>query len=499
MSKDTEINPRADMLMGSMRFMGYSFEAAVADIIDNSISANATSIRILFPCNPLENLAVGIIDDGTGMTKETLIEAMRYGSTASEDIRDEKDLGRFGLGLKSASLSQCKILTVVSFFEGEVSAFSWNYDYILKKKEWIAQELNYSEISSLPYFQDFAIQNKGTLVLWQNFDILHKSSEGLVFNALHDKKSKLDDYLGLIFHRFMSSKKIKIFINNHKIKPQDPFLESNPKTTTKKERTIAICDSLGFERLIAVKPFILPYASDLTDSDKKLIGGIENLRSRQGFYVYRNNRLIIWGTWFGMKPRAELTKNARIRVDIPNSLDDIWSINVTKQTAAIPKRIQQQLKNTVIQALEISTTKQTHRGRKDNVDDDRDYIWQRFADRNETFYYTINQESKLFKFVESQMSEQDFRLLLMLLGEIEKNIPIQQMYIDKSNENVTIDIPDTRFDDVYEMGVSIVDNIHSVTNRPYSEIIEDVMKSEPFCNYNEIKLKLLDNFNYASK
>ena len=499
MSKDTLIDPRADMLMGSMRSMGYSFEAAIADIIDNSISAKAISIRLLFPSTPLDKLAVAIIDDGIGMSKDTLIEAMRYGSTASEDIRDENDLGRFGLGLKSASLSQCKLLTVVSFFDGQISAFSWNYDYILEKKKWIAQELDQSEIADLPYYQEFANQGKGTLVLWQSFDMLHKSNEGLVFNALHDLKNKLDDYLGLIFHRYLSyPKKIKISINNHRIKPQDPFLESNPKTTTKKERTIAIRDSFGIERLIAIKPFILPYASDLSESDKKLIGGLENLRSRQGFYVYRNNRLIIWGTWFGMKPRAELTKNARIRVDIPNSLDDIWSINVTKQTASIPKRIQQQLKNTVIQALDISTSKQTHRGRKDNIDDDRDYIWQRYADRNETFYYTINQESKLFKYVESQMSEYDFSLLLMLLGEIEKNIPLQQMYVDKSNEKVTIEIPDTRLEDVYEMSVSVVDSIHSATNRPYSEIIEDIMKSEPFCNYNEIKSKLIENFNNAS-
>ena len=107
MSKDRQIDPRADMLMGSMRSMGYSFESAVADIIDNSISAKASTIRVLFPLTPLDNLAVGILDDGNGMSKQTLVEAMRYGSTASEDLRDENDLGRFGLGLKSASLSKC--------------------------------------------------------------------------------------------------------------------------------------------------------------------------------------------------------------------------------------------------------------------------------------------------------------------------------------------------------------------------------------------------------
>ena len=142
--------------------------------------------------------------------------------------------------------------------------------------------------------------------------------------------------------------------------PLDPFLENHPKTTYKKEKTIAICDSNGIERLIYIKPYVLPFATDLKDKDKKLIGGIDNLRSKQGFYIYRNKRLIIWGTWFGMNKRAELTKNARIRVDIPNTLDDIWSIDIMKQKASIPKRILNQLKTTVMEALDISVRQQNY-------------------------------------------------------------------------------------------------------------------------------------------
>jgi hypothetical protein len=501
MSLDKNINPRADMLMGSMRSMGYSFEAAVADVIDNSITAQCTYVKIFLPTNPLDEQAVGILDDGIGMSKDTLIEAMRYGSAAPEDARRENDLGRFGLGLKSASLSQCKILTVISIYNRKTAAYSWDYDYILQKKSWVAKELNSSEIKSLPYYQALKEQGKGTMVLWQNFDILHKFSEGLVYDTLNDQKEKLDQYLGLIFHRYLSATKNKLsfYINNHKIKPQDPFLESHPKTTTKKERTIAIRDTSNIERKIYIKPFILPFATDLSEKDKKLIGGVENLRLRQGFYIYRNNRLIIWGTWFGMKPRAELTKNARIRVDIPNSLDDIWSIDIKKQTASIPKRIKQQLKNTVIQALEISTTKQTHRGRKENVDDDKDYIWERYEDRNKAFYYQVNRDSKLFKFIRSQMTDSDFDLMQMFLGEIEKNLPIQQMYIDKSNEKIVIEEPDSRINDVVEMGITLCCNIHDITNRPYVDIISDIMNSEPFCNYESIKSTLIENFSHDAQ
>ena len=496
MSEDKEIVPRADMLMGSMRSMGYSFESAIADVIDNSISAHCSNVKILFPTSPLDKLAVGILDDGKGMDRVTLREAMRYGSTASEEIRDEFDLGRFGLGLKSASLSQCRILTVVSFYDGIFSAFSWDYNYVLKKKKWLVKELSINDIKQLPYFDEFESQKAGTLVVWQDFDILSKSNDGLIYDALNDHKSLLEDALSLIFHRFLSSSKDKlnISINNHRIKPQDPFLESHPKTTTKQVRTIAIRDSEGIERLIAIKPFVLPFASDLTEKDRKLIGGIENLRIRQGFYVYRNNRLIIWGTWFGMKPRAELTKNARIRVDIPNSLDDIWSIDIKKQSASIPKRIQQQLKNTVIQALDISTTKQTHRGRKEKTEEDKDFIWDRFQDRNDCFYYQINRTSKLFQFVREQLSEEDYNLFQLFIGEIEKNLPIQQIYIDKSNEKISTEVEDSRIDDVYQMSIQLITQIQKITNQTYQEIIPDVMKSEPFCNYEIIKDRLISYF-----
>jgi hypothetical protein len=382
-----------------------------------------------------------------------------------------------------------------------VSSYSWDYDYIIEKKNWIAKELQINEIESLPYYSELRAQGNGTLVLWQNFDTLHKSNEGLVYDALDDLKEKLDQYLGLIFHRFLSSnkKKLAFYINNHKIKPLDPFLESNSKTTTKKERTIAIKDSFGIERYICIKPFILPYATDLSEKDKKLIGGIENLRARQGFYIYRNNRLIIWGTWFGMKQRAELTKNARIRVDIPNSLDDIWSIDIKKQTASIPMRIRQQLRSTVLQALEISTTKQTHRGRRENIDEEKDYIWERYEDRNKDFYYLVNRESKLFQFIRNQMSDSDFDLLQMFLGEVEKNLPIHQMYLDKSNEKVKIEEPDSRVSDVLQMAITLCTNIRSMTERPYDDIISNIMKSEPFCNYEVIKPKLIENFSHDTQ
>ena len=498
MSKD-EINvPKASTLMGSLRSMGYTFESAVADVIDNSISAHASIVKILFPTNPLDSIAVGIIDNGDGMTDNELFEAMRYGCMASEIERKKDDLGRFGLGMKAASLSQCRNLTVISFdTNSNLNAYTWDYVYIQKKQDWIVQELTENEISKLPYINSLIENKKGTLVLWQDFDVISKSSDGQVYETLIDLRKSLEKTLALIYHRFLSqtiTSKLKIYINKQSVKPLDPFLEHHPKTTYKKERTIAVNDSEGNERLIHIKPFVLPFATDMSESDKKLIGGIENLRTKQGFYIYRNNRLIIWGTWFGMKPRAELTKNARIRVDIPNSLDDIWGIDIKKQNASIPKRILHQLKRTVVEALDISVNQQTYRGRTVKIDDDTDYIWDRKEGRNNTFFYQINRESKLYKFVREKMSDSDYSYLEILLTEIERNIPTQQMYIDKSNEVISVEETDSRFDDVFQIAVTMIATLKSTGNQSYEDVIDGLMKSEPFCKYPKLRVKLIENF-----
>ena len=496
MSKDRKHIPKASTLMGSLRSMGYSFESAVADVIDNSISAHAQNIRILFPSTPLDELAIGILDDGDGMKGDVLFEAMRYGSLSAEEERSEDDLGRFGMGMKSASLSQCRCLTVISFDGETLNGFKWDYNHILMTQDWMIQELEKNEIDELPYIERLKKQDKGTLVLWQDFDVISNSSGGQIYSTLVELRSTLENTLALIYHRYLTGlgmQHLHIYINELGIKPQDPFLEQHPKTTVKKEIELDIKDSNGIERIIKIRPFILPFATELREKDKQLIGGIENLRAKQGFYVYRNKRLIIWGTWFGMKQRSELTKNTRIRVDIPNTLDDIWSIDIKKQQASIPKQILQRLKKAVDEALDFSVRQQTYRGRTEKVNDKIDYIWDRKRGRNNTFFYLINRESNLFKFIREKMTEEDYNYLEILLTEIEKNLPIQQLYIDKSNESIaTPEETDERLDDLYQMAITLASTMMNIRSDGWEAIINDLMNSEPWCKYPSIKDKLLE-------
>jgi hypothetical protein len=495
MSKDRRHIPKASTLMGSLRSMGYSFESAVADVVDNSISAHAQNVRILFPTNPMDELALGILDDGDGMTSDVLFEAMRYGCLSAEKERTEDDLGRFGMGMKSASLSQCRRLTVVSYEGKKLNGFTWDYNHIIETQDWMIQELNPVEIGTLPYIQTLRDQESGTIVIWQDFDVLSNSSGGQVYSTLVDLRSSLESTLALIYHRYLSGVgtfRLHIYINELDIKPLDPFLEQHPKTTIKKEIELDILDSSGVERMIRIRPFILPFVTELKEKDKQLIGGIENLRAKQGFYVYRNKRLIIWGTWFGMKQRAELTKNTRIRVDIPNSLDDIWSIDIKKQQATIPKQILHRLKKAVEEALEFSVRQQTYRGRTEKANENIDYIWDRKRGRNNTFFYQINRESKLFQFVREKMSEEDYGYLEMLLTEIENNLPIQTLYVDKSNESISIpEETNDRLDDVYQKALTIASAMMKTRSDGWEAIIDDLMNSEPWCKHPTIKQKLL--------
>jgi hypothetical protein len=162
--------PAASDLLESMRALGYSFEAAVADLLDNSISAQSSSIDIKF--SPHDNPYVSILDNGTGMLPADLTAAMRHGSKNPNLARNEQDLGRFGLGLKTASLSQCRRLTVVSLCEGFLSGRCWDLDHIAVRQDWMLLQLSDAELTGLPCIDQLQSRGHGTLVLWQNFDRL---------------------------------------------------------------------------------------------------------------------------------------------------------------------------------------------------------------------------------------------------------------------------------------------------------------------------------------
>ncbi len=494
MEKLRENKPTADVLMTSMRSMGYSFESAIADIIDNSISAHANQISVRFPIDPSE-CYVAICDNGEGMSSEELFDAMKYGSENKRDGRSSDDLGRFGLGLKSASLSQCRRLSVISKKSGVVSAYIWDLDVIEQKRDWYVIECSSEKIKDIRFAEYLDDLESGTVVLWENFDFMEKSS-GNVYAELNNKMSTTSEYLSLIFHRFLNRKDktaIVITINNHTLEGFDPFLEYHNKTNIRREMKISIPDSSGSEHLITVQPYILPFQKDLSAEDKKKSGGIENYRSKQGFYIYRNERLIVWGTWFN-RHRDELTKYARIRVDIPNSLDDIWGIDIKKQSATIPLMIRKRLTKAVDDAMDISVRNQSYRGRTSKVDEEKEYIWDRISQRGGLYTYRINRQSDIYEMVRSKLSEEAQSYLDMLIEEIENNVPFQQIYIDKSQNVIDEEVTDERKADVECKAEVMIKFAVSAGATDIIGLIDRLFMSEPFSNFLELKEVLRERY-----
>ncbi len=356
-----------------------------------------------------------------------------------------------------------------------------------QEKSWMMAEYSHEETEDVRFSDYLDDKDSGTVVLWEDFDLMKKSS-GKVYAELASLQSSTADYIALIYHRFLSKDRngLEIYSNNYRIEPLDPFLEKHPKTDIRRRISLPVMDNNGIERMVYVQPYVLPFQKDLSPADKKLSGGIENYRSKQGFYIYRNERLIIWGRWFG-RARDELTKYARVKVDIPNTLDDIWGIDIKKQSAKIPGVIKSQLTKAVDEAMDISVRKQKHKGRRTKPDENIDYIWDRIEGRNNSYTYKINRESRIFDLIKGKVSEEVWAQIDMVLEEIEEAVPYQQIYIDKSQDKVEDTVSDERLAEIRSKAETLVKLAVSMGDTDTETAIQGLMKSEPFNRYPELE------------
>jgi hypothetical protein len=425
--QEIDLPPYAPVLMESTRALGYSLEAAIADLLDNSISASATEIKIEFW--PMDDPYLYILDNGNGMYPEEATRAMQYGSRSPLEERAASDMGRFGLGLKTASLSQCRSLTLVSLKDGICSAREWDLDVINERQKWILLVPDEEEVANLPGINQLKTYEAGTLIVWKKFDRLGAGSISFD-NAFGKKMDDVRSNIALVFHRYISGetglKRVSIHINNAPVSPADPFLAG------KSEQIMDIEPIVIDGVTITAIPYILPHVSRLTKEELQNLGGEDGLRRKQGFYVYRNRRLLVWGTWFRMLRQDELYKLARVRIDIPNSLDGLWNLDIRKSTAVPPEVVRRNLMRIVKRIADGSKRTWTFRGRKETRED-IGHTWDRHKTR-EGIRYLINREHPLVETVCERIANQyetDFEHLLKL---IEEGIPLNAIYVDMTEE-----------------------------------------------------------------
>ncbi len=430
--------PQAASLAESLRAFGYEPPTALADLVDNSITAGARNVWIDFHWAG-ETSVVSVTDDGAGMTAEALVAAMRPGSQNPLANRAPHDLGRFGLGLKTASFSQCRRVTVRSRTRsGESATRCWDLDHISRVNEW--QLLRAADAAAETHFARLGEIKHGTTVLWQKLDRL------VAKNDINDARQQeiflhraegVRRHLGMVFHQLMTGRKpVKLLLNGRHIPPWDPFLADETAT-----RTLAVTRLPLHRATVEVQPYILPHHSKISKKAHEAGGGLRGWNAHQGFYIYRNHRLLVPGDWLGFGwAKEEHYKLARIRVEIPNSLDHDWEIVVTKSRAMPPAALRDEFRRIGECARIEAKRVYSQRGAKltPQADADRVLLWEPLAKHNKTFY-RLNREHPLLKRVTAGTSDRP--ALNALLRLIEETIPFPHITIANSDKPCSLPGP----------------------------------------------------------
>ena len=430
-------NPNPASLIQSLRAFGYDIATAIADLIDNSITAQAKRVRIQFDWNNGQPV-IFIADDGYGMNESELFEAMKTGSKNPLDDRSIDDLGRFGLGMKTASFSQCKKLTVASKVKDKnICVRCWDLDIVTQKNEWILLKKSSKDADKL-IKQHFKNNSSGTIVIWEKLDRIVPgalSEDEEYQKAFLTYANSVKEHISVVYSGFMQGKnKILFELNDREIPMWDPFMNNNVFTTRLPTESLYVN---GHEVIIST--YILPHQSKLTPQEFAENAGVHGWNAQQGFYIYRNNRLIVEADWLldGME-KLEQYRLARIRIDIGNETDDDWNLDVRKSTASPPVSIQKELRRIAVAAQRESSKIYRHRGKKlaRKGKKEQFYVWHQNT-RHGKLGYSINREHPIVRtLLESDRNKE----IKQLLDLIEETIPIPMIisdYSEKSDEMLT--------------------------------------------------------------
>ena len=480
-SRRERLAPRASVLVESMRDIGYSLQTAVSDVIDNSITAGAKNVELLANTNN-SNPAIGILDDGCGMLESELLEAMRPGTQSPLEKRPDHDLGRFGLGLKTASFSQCRRLSVITRKDKKTSCAVWDLDTVAKTDEWYVEILQTT--GEIPWSD--RLGESGTLIVWQKLDrLIDPNSDADTRNLVRQLHEETLPHLELVFHRFLAGerglKRISISLNGRDLLPFDPFhskrAEAGPTEIIKLK-----------DQEIQVQSFTLPHHNKVTPSEWERYAGAAGYIKNQGFYLYREKRLIVHGTWFNLARQTELTKLARVRIDMPNGMDAEWKIDVKKSSAQPPAPVRDRLRQ-LIQPIG-ATSKRVYRSRgKKLVSDNRLPVWTRKQSNNQISYDLNPDHPVIARFLETLDDDQQ-RELERILALIGSTIPIDTLFADVSSHPANVkarNLGDNEFSDLVRNTFCALKS-GDVSNR---EIRLMMSSAEPFRSNWEVTDKLI--------
>ena len=489
--REVNVPPYAAALVEGHRDFGYSLETALADIIDNAITAEAGIVELVAD-TAAEDPWIALADDGSGMSESELVEAMRLGSKNPTDKRDAKDLGRFGLGLKSASFSQCRCLSVLTRQNGETSCARWDLDRVAKSNDWNLELIDNPE--TMPSYD--LLPEAGTVIVWENLDRLiggYKHDHAKRVEYLNAALARAERHLRLVFHRFLSGEAsgIKLSLNGRLLQPTDPMATGHPATQKDPDEQVPLENGT-----VCVRCHTLPHHNRMTEETWEEIGGPEGHLKSQGLYVYRENRLIIAGGWLGLTRQTELTKLCRIAVDIPNTMDSEWKIDVKKSSAQLPPVVRERLKKVVERF--VGTSKRTYRGRGQKlVDETRFPFWNR-VQKDKQIVFRPNHAHPVFRAFSEKLPDhlrEDFDRCLRLIGS---GLPIQTLHAELVG-NAEFVVPDAvEENDLRELVFSLAATL--TENGVATDSLSDTMRGHPLlrANWDSVS-QLIEEFSGTHK
>jgi hypothetical protein len=487
------VEPRASAMIEAFRAVGYSLPTAIADLIDNSITAKAKNIWLTFSWNG-SNSYIAIRDDGCGMTDQELINAMRPGSQSPEQTRHSADLGRFGLGLKTASFSQCRRLTVASICSGsEIAIRRWDLDHVSSADAW--QLLNSAAIGSADKFVGLRDMEHGTIVLWECLDRIVddvRVGDQKAQDDFLESVEEVEKHLGMVFHRFLERRDgLKIWINNRLIESWDPFLTNASATQ------MLPLEQLVFKgEMVKVQPYVLPHHSKIKPNVYEKAAGISGWLAQQGFYVYRNERLLVAGNWLGLGyHKDEHCKLARILIDLPNSMDGEWQIDIKKSKAQPPLSLKSDLKKIAGLTRNRATEIYRHRGKVVARENAEKYVfpWEKKVRRGKVFY-AVNQAHPLVQ--EALDLPSNFQpVIRSLLRLLEETVPVQQIWIDNSTEPEKQAQPFSGVspEEIMEVMLQIYKALRK-SGMTQNQAHDRILTMEPFHYFPDLAKNLSDHF-----
>jgi hypothetical protein len=424
-------NPNPEFLIKSIAEQGYSLETALADLMDNSVTANATRIEVLTKVDS-EPFILFIADNGDGMDEASLKKNMQFPSKSPEDTRDISDLGRFGLGLKTASFSQTRIFTVLSRKKGSDKFFglTWDVNHLKKSGKWEMILNSEEEISNI--IEQYTSISKehlnnssefipNTIVVWKGlYKFENYVNEKNKQDALKEEiTNTTSEYLSIVFHKFMErqNNRLQIRINNTIVNPFNPFPAENSNL-----RALEPLQKEFGNDFVKIQGFVLPNTS-IKDDSNTWTPKNKSLMDMEGLYIYRADRLILFGGWNGLIKKMPRLQLGRLKIDIGNKVDHLFHLNVAKSQINIPH----DLKNAFLRAIvDLKTEAQKeyfNHGLKSFKQRPSEYS-------SELFYKTATNKGVLLRI------NDEFPLLKSLKSSLNSNQKAELNFILKMSSNL---------------------------------------------------------------